>query len=158
MSFLRGYVRKREMLCIRRSQSMGGGAKKLKSYRDGIRKHRFHALAQSSAGMTCFLLPVSTSLRGDDIAVVACFNLKDTSNQPPMSFPRGYVRKREMLCIRRSQSMGGGAKKLKSYRDGIRKHRFLTLAQPSVGMTCFLLPVSTCLGREDILSEACITQ
>ena len=67
-----------------------------------------------------------------------------------MSFLRGYVRKRE--------SMGGGAKKLKSYRDGIRKHRFLTLAQPSVGMTCFLLPVSTSLRGDDIAVEACITQ
>ena len=43
--------------------------------------------------------------RGDDIAVEACLNLKDTSNQPPMSFQRGHVRWLE--------SMGGGAKKLK---------------------------------------------
>ena len=43
-------------------------------------------------------------LHGDDIAVEACFNLKDTSNQPPMSFQRGYVGERE--------SMGGGTKKL----------------------------------------------
>ena len=28
MSFLQGHVREREMLCIRRSQSMGGGTKK----------------------------------------------------------------------------------------------------------------------------------
>ena len=95
-------------------------------------------------------MPLPASLRGDDIAVEACFNLKDTSNQPPMSFLRGYVRKRE--------SIGGGAKKVKTMNDGIRKHRFLALAQPNAGMTCFLLPVSTCLGREDILSEACITQ
>ena len=54
-------------------------------------------------------------LRGDDIAVEACFNLKDTSNQPPMSFLRGLVRKRE--------SMGGGAKKLKPYRDGLNSYR-----------------------------------
>ena len=95
-------------------------------------------------------MPLPASLRGDDIAVEACFNLKDTSNQPPMSFPRGHVRKRE--------SMGGGAKKVKTMNDGIRKHRFHALAQSSVGMTCFLLPVSTSLRGDDIAVEACITQ
>ena len=39
-------------------------------------------------------------------------NLKNTSNQPPMSFQLGQVRWREMLCIRRSQSLGGGSKKV----------------------------------------------
>ncbi len=65
MSFQRGQVGERE--------SMGGGPKKMTTMNDGIRKHRFQALAQSGAGMTCFLLPVSTSLRWDDIAVGACF-------------------------------------------------------------------------------------
>ena len=46
-------------------------------YRAGIRKHRFQALVQPSAGMTCFLLPVP-ALRWDDIAVEACNNLKNT--------------------------------------------------------------------------------
>ena len=39
--------------------------------------------------------------------------------------------------------MGGGAKKEEQYCDGIRKHRFLALAQPDAGMTCFLKPVTT---------------
>ena len=63
-----------------------------------------------------------------------------------MSFLQGHVREREMLCIRRSQSMGGGPKKEEPYCDGIRKHRFLALAQPNAGMTCFLKPVSTIAG------------
>ena len=65
----------------------------------------------------------------------ACFSLKNTSNQPPMSFQRGYVGERE--------SMGGGTKKEKPYYDGLRKHRFLALSLPSAGMTCFLRPVTT---------------
>ena len=51
-----------------------------------------------------------------------------------MSFQLGQVGRRE--------SMGGGPKKVTAINDGIRKHRFQALAQPSVGMTCFLLPVS----------------
>ena len=34
-------------------------------------------------------------------------------DQPPMSFQQRHVGWREMLCIRRSQSMGGGTKKQK---------------------------------------------
>ena len=41
MSFLRGLVRKRE--------SMGGGAKKLKPYRDGLNSYRSHAFAHLPA-------------------------------------------------------------------------------------------------------------
>jgi len=63
-----------------------------------------------------------------------------------MSFQQRHVGEREMLCIRRSQSMGGGSEKEKPYCDGIRKYRFLALAQPIAGMTCFLKPVSAIAG------------
>ena len=43
------------------------------------------------------------------------YRLIRSLNQPPMSFLRGHVGWREMLCIRRSQSMGGGTKKEKPY-------------------------------------------
>ena len=105
-------------------------------------------------------MPSPTNPRGDDIAVGACFcqrrndmlsaaclNLKNTSNQPPMSFLRGQVGERE--------SMGGGSKKVKTMVDGIRKHRFHALTQSSAGMTCFLLPVSTSLRWDDIAVGAC---
>ena len=114
MSFLRGYVRKRE--------SMGGGAKKEKPYCDGLRKHRLTTSnlrfpsPRSAQRGNDMLSEACSCLSGDDIAVEACLNLKDTSIQPPMSFQQRYVGKRE--------SMGGGTKKLKTYCDGLRKHRF----------------------------------
>ena len=81
-------------------------------------------------------MPPSAQRRNDMLSE-ACFNLKDTSNQPPMSFLRGYVRWLE--------SMGGGTKKLKPYRDGLRKHRFLAFPLSSAGMTCFLMPAPAAL-------------
>ena len=63
------------------------------------------------------------------------YRLIRSLNQPPMSFLRRHVREGE--------SMGGGTKKEEPYCDGIRKHRFLALAQPNAGMTCFLKPVTT---------------
>ena len=67
-----------------------------------------------------------------------CFNLKDTSNQPPMSFLRGYVRWNGIYGRRR--------KEVETYYDGLRKHRFHALPLPSAGMTCFLRPVPACTG------------
>ena len=69
MSFLRGQVG--------RGESMGGGPKKEEPYCDGIRKHRFLALAQPNAVMTCFLKPVA-SHRWNDMLSEACDNLKNT--------------------------------------------------------------------------------
>ena len=59
MSFLRGQVRWRE--------SMGGGAKKVKTMNDGIRKHR---LTTSNLRFPC---PRAIQRRNDMLSA-ACFN------------------------------------------------------------------------------------
>ena len=64
-----------------------------------------------------------------------CFNLKDTLNQPPMSFLRGYVGELGIY--------GRRGKEDETNYDGLRKHRFHALPLPSAGMTCFLWPVTT---------------
>jgi len=68
----------------------------------------------------------------------ACDNLKDTSNQPPMSFLRGYVGELGIY--------GRRNKEVVTYCDDLRKHRFLALPLPSAGMTCFLGPVHAHAG------------
>ena len=65
-----------------------------------------------------------------------------------MSFQQRHVRWRE--------PMGGGTKKVTTMIDGIRKHRFHALAQPSAGMTCFLMPASALVGITYLLRPVTI--
>ena len=95
---------------------MGGGTKKVTTMIDGIRKHRFHALAQPSAGMTCFLLPVPAALAGMTYLLMPVSTYKAHESSLPCHSSGG-------MCVS-MESMGGGTKKVTTMIDGIRKHRF----------------------------------